>query len=101
GLPSGFLGAGAERSGLPSFVRGVPLAGMLNHCPAAGTLAMTKIATTELVLRFIATSWMGSLLAHAGNGQLGGSDAMDATPQAPSIARATRIAPVRSQYIDV
>src|SRR6266567_1645332 len=36
GLPSGFRGAGAERSGLPSLVRGMPLVGTFSHWAAAG-----------------------------------------------------------------
>ena len=36
GLPSGSRGAGAERLGLPSAVRGTVDAGTLLHCAAAG-----------------------------------------------------------------
>src|SRR5215472_8078820 len=63
GLPSGFLGAGAERSGLPSLVRGIPLVGTFSHCAAAGKVAIITAAESELILRFIVASQLG-LFAH-------------------------------------
>src|SRR6266567_618577 len=44
GLPSSFRGAGAERSGLPSLVRGMPLVGTSSHCAAAGIDATANTA---------------------------------------------------------
>src|SRR5687767_1270538 len=44
GLPSAVLGAGAERCGLPSAVRGMPAVGWRSHC-AAATEGTTPWAT--------------------------------------------------------
>src|ERR1051325_4276206 len=41
GLPSASRGAGAVRFGFPSFVRGIPSVGHLNHCANVVTDTMT------------------------------------------------------------
>src|SRR5207253_1569465 len=50
GLPSAFFGAGAERFGLPSGVRGIPGVGILSHCAGANT-ARASVATMIRVKR--------------------------------------------------
>src|SRR5579864_9565468 len=51
GLPSGVLGAGADRLGLPSAVRGVPGAGKFNHWAEAAVedkrTAHTALASND------------------------------------------------------
>src|SRR5262249_21330973 len=44
GLPSGSLGAGADRFGLPSGVRGTDERGMLDHCAESDAPASIAIA---------------------------------------------------------
>src|SRR5689334_22125229 len=44
GLPSGPRGAGAERFGRPSAVRGIPGVVILNHCADTGAAANTTDA---------------------------------------------------------
>src|SRR5258705_13638328 len=46
GLPSRVLGAGADRSAFPFLVRGIPGAGWLIHCAAAGSVMN---ASTEIL----------------------------------------------------
>src|SRR5438128_98686 len=48
GLPSGALGAGAERFGFPSGVRGIPDVGWRSHCAKSETLVEIKIAKTKM-----------------------------------------------------
>src|SRR5215471_3281938 len=80
GLPSGFRGAGAVRSDLPSLVRGIPLARTFSHWAAEGTLAIVKsAATSEPVLRFTVTSGLGLLARPCGH--------THATSQSLSVAR--------------
>src|SRR5688572_12805784 len=45
GLPSGDLGAGAARFGLPSGKRGMPGVGVFNHCACADTVTSNTAAT--------------------------------------------------------
>src|SRR5689334_19411389 len=51
-VPSGVRGAGAERFGLPSLVRGIPGVGTCTHWAAAGMV----IATANRRIRFIEDS---------------------------------------------
>jgi hypothetical protein len=51
GFPSAVFGAGAERFGLPSGIRGIPAVGYFNHCGAdeaaitdASNIGITVIA---------------------------------------------------------
>src|SRR6185436_16000520 len=55
GLPSAVFGAGADRFGLPSGVRGIPAVGYLSHC-GAGDAAITNAAMN------IANAFMAILL---------------------------------------
>src|SRR5580692_5887924 len=48
GLPSANRGAGAERSALPSFVRGIPGVRRCNHCARAGHGITDRIARAAL-----------------------------------------------------
>src|SRR5438552_9596162 len=45
GFPSAFLGAGADRLGLPSAIRGMPGVGYLSHC-AAGAAPIINTAAS-------------------------------------------------------
>src|SRR5262249_6537693 len=57
GFPSGALGAGAERFGFPSRVRGIPDVGWRNHWAESETLAEIKIAKTKMDRATLASSW--------------------------------------------
>src|SRR5436190_12251293 len=49
-LPSGVLGAGPSRTGLPSGVRGTPGVGYDGHCaPTAGDSATTRVITPAIL----------------------------------------------------
>src|SRR5207244_10739740 len=56
GLPSGVLGAGAERFGFPSRVRGIPGVGWRSHCAKSETLVEIKIAKTKTDRATLASS---------------------------------------------
>src|SRR5437016_7477450 len=56
GLPSGVLGAGAERFGFPSGVRGIPGVGWRSHCAKSETLVEIKIAKTKTGRATLASS---------------------------------------------
>src|SRR5580658_6248315 len=51
GLPSGSLGAGAARSALPSFVRGMPGVLLFNHCAEAAAGIRDRTATAAKARR--------------------------------------------------
>jgi hypothetical protein len=51
GVPSGVRGAGADRFGLPSAVRGIPRVGCVNHCAESG--ALSAIVATAIKEAFI------------------------------------------------
>src|ERR1700680_1942990 len=46
GLPSGVLGAGADRFGFPSLVRGMPEVGWFIHCAATGIATNARTGTS-------------------------------------------------------
>src|SRR5437879_4226379 len=63
GLPSALFGAGAERLGLPSGRRGMPVIGW-RHCAAAGITLIIKVAIVKrtfivILLWFVASHYNG------------------------------------------
>jgi hypothetical protein len=50
GVPSGILGAGPERFGVPSALRGIPGVGWFSHCAASGVLSTARRDPVATVL---------------------------------------------------
>src|ERR1700686_359976 len=52
GLPSAVFGAGADRFGFPSGVRGTPGVGEFSHCAESGTHVERRTTKVRIYLKF-------------------------------------------------